>query len=74
MVSVSGGSAQPIKSITAGGGRVYPRYAGPTEVTPSATTQVLQVEGCLLNDDITIEAIPSNYGKITWNGSTLTVS
>lgn len=29
--------------------------------------------GCALSA-VTVEPIPSNYGKITWNGVTLTVS
>lgn len=54
---------------------VYPPdYTGPTSVTPSADQQVLQTEGLMLPENIIINPIPSNYGLITWNGSTLTVS
>lgn len=49
-------------------------YTGQTAVTPSDTRQVLPTAGTLLTQDITIEPIPQNYGLITWNGSTLTVS
>lgn len=49
-------------------------YTGQTAVTPSDTRQVLPTSGTLLTQDITIEPIPQNYGLITWNGSTLTVS
>lgn len=54
---------------------IYPDpYLGETEVTPSAETQVLQTNGLMLQANITINPIPSNYGLITWNGSTITVS
>lgn len=54
-------------------GRTIP-YQGQTEVTPSSETQVLQTEGFTMLENITINPIPNNYGLITWNGSTLTVS
>lgn len=53
---------------------VVPRYSGATTVTPSSESQVLETNGLLLNENITIEPIPNNYGLITWNGSILTVS
>lgn len=49
-------------------------YTGQIAVTPSDARQVLPTSGTLLTQDITIEPIPQNYGLITWNGSTLTVS
>ena len=49
-------------------------YTGQTAVIPSDTRQILPTAGTLLTQDITIEPIPQNYGLITWNGSTLTVS
>ena len=49
-------------------------YTGETEFTPSGETQVINTTGLLIPSDITINPIPSNYGLITWNGSTLTVS
>lgn len=51
-----------------------PSYPGPHEVTPSATEQVLETDAFYMNGNITINPIPSNYGLITWDGSTLTVS
>lgn len=51
-----------------------PSYPGPYEVTPSATVQVLETDAFYMNGNITINPIPSNYGLITWNGSTLMVS
>ena len=50
------------------------RYEGPYTATPSASAQVLATAGKLMTEDITVGAIPSNYGLITWDGNTLTVS
>lgn len=52
----------------------YPDYTGQTSVTPSSHVQTLHTKNTALLSDITIGAIPQNYGLITWNGSTLTVS
>lgn len=49
-------------------------YEGAYEVTPSATEQVLPTEGRVMQRDVVIAPIPSNYGLITWDGSVLTVS
>lgn len=49
-------------------------YEGPYEVTPSAESQTLATKNFRMTDDVVIGAIPQNYGLITWNGSTLTVS
>ena len=49
-------------------------YEGATTFTPSDTVQVIQTKDLVLGDDITIEPIPSNYGRIEWNGAYLTVS
>ncbi len=49
-------------------------YEGETTFTPSDTVQVIPTRDLVLGDDITIEPIPSNYGRIEWNGAYLTVS
>ena len=49
-------------------------YSGATTITPTREEQVLLTNGLLVRDNITINPIPSNYGLITWNGHTLTVS
>lgn len=49
-------------------------YEGETEVTPSDEAQVLLTSDLLMVDNITINPIPSNYGRIEWNGSIITVS
>lgn len=54
---------------------IYPNpYPGSIDITPSAEAQTLHTAGYMMPTDITIEPIPSNYGLITWDGSTLTVS
>lgn len=49
-------------------------YTGEYEFTPVATSQTIAIMGKVATQNITINPIPSNYGLITWNGSTLTVS
>lgn len=49
-------------------------YEGPYEVTPTRQTQTLATEGKHTTANIVVNPIPNNYGLITWNGSTLTVS
>lgn len=49
-------------------------YEGSYEVIPSREQQELPTEGRVMRRNVTVGAIPSNYGLITWNGSTLTVS
>lgn len=51
-----------------------PRYDGPYTVTPSAEAQTLDTSGMVMTGNLTVNPIPSNYGLITWDGSTLTVS
>lgn len=52
----------------------YPAYDGPMEVTPTRETQTLATAMRSLTGNVIINPIPQNYGLITWNGSTLTVS
>ena len=49
-------------------------YDGPYEVTPSSQKQTLATANKSLSKNVIVGPIPSNYGLITWNGSTLTVS
>lgn len=51
-----------------------PKHGGPYEVTPTNSTQVIPTSGLLMTDDFKVNPIPSNYGLITWDGSTLMVS
>lgn len=47
---------------------------GATAVTPNGTTQTVVPAGRFTTGAITVKPIPSNYGLITWDGSTITVS
>lgn len=49
-------------------------YQGPYEVTPTRETQVLHTAARTLAQDVVVNPIPHNYGLITYNGSTITVS
>ena len=49
-------------------------YEGPYEATPTQFTQTLSTEGFTMSRNVTINPIPTNYGLITYNGSTITVS
>ena len=49
-------------------------YPGAYEYTPTQETQVIEISGMMAAQNITIGAIPNNYGRITWNGSVITVS
>lgn len=51
-----------------------PYFDGPYEFTPSASAQTIAIEEKMGRSDIIINPIPNNYGLITWDGSTLTVS
>ena len=61
-------------AATISGGKPYPLYDGEYAFTPTTEEQTIETEGFALLDNITIAPIPNNYGLITWNGSTLTVS
>ena len=50
------------------------KYEGAYEWTPTGETQVIPIRAKKATADIVINPIPHNYGLITWNGSTITVS
>lgn len=49
-------------------------YDGETHFTPTREAQTVHTAGTIVDEDIIVEPIPQNYGLITWNGSSLTVS
>ena len=61
-------------TITVGGSSDLPEYEGAYTITPGTEAQILDTAYKITTDQIVIEAIPNNYGLITWNGSYLTVS
>ena len=80
LAGVGGLSAELAGEATLSAGLTIPQavaveeYTGPYEFEPLAEEQVVEISGKRATQDITIGAIPQNYGLITWNGSTLTVS
>lgn len=52
----------------------YPNYAGKYEITPSLETQTLETAYRVLSSNVVIAPIPSNYGKISYDGSTLYIT
>lgn len=67
---------EPVKRLSIPGQIIISpeEYHGGYTVTPGTTAQILHTKEKQLTEDITVEPIPNNYGLITWNGSTLTVS
>lgn len=49
-------------------------YQGEYVITPTESEQTIPILGMMATDDITVNPIPSNYGLITYNGSTIMVS
>lgn len=48
-------------------------YSGRYEVTPSESTQVLETAYHKMTENVVVNPIPSNYGRITYNGAGLLV-
>lgn len=48
-------------------------YHGPYEFTPTNRQQVIPIGGQVADLNIVINPIPSNYGKVSWNGSFLKI-
>lgn len=53
---------------------VFPDYEGEYHFTPGQETQTLETRNRVLRERIVIDPIPRNYGLITYNGRTITVS
>ena len=47
---------------------------GAATITPSTSSQIAVAAGKYTTGDIIVNPIPSDYGRITWDGSVLTVS
>lgn len=58
-------------TIVAGNAR---NYDGPYEITPTEDVQILAIENQRAVRNITIEAIPTNYGRITRYGNSLRIT
>ena len=49
-------------------------YQGAYEFTPTEDTQTIEIENKKATANITINPIPTNYGRITWNGVVITIT
>lgn len=56
------------------GAKHIPNYDGPYTVIPGDEVIILTTKDMKCLENITVNPVPSNYGKIGWNGSYLTVS
>lgn len=50
-----------------------PSYTGPTVITPSEETKVLATSEKAVSQNIIINPVPDNYGRLIWAGGILTV-
>lgn len=50
-----------------------PAWQGSYTYTPTDNEQIIPVGGMIMKDDIIIEAIPNNYGKIIHKGAKLLI-
>ena len=65
---------EPVKFRFEQGGSVDPpAYSGAYEVTPTEEEQVLATAQKMMARNVTVAPIPSNYGRIVYNGSIITV-
>lgn len=60
-------------TLSAAGGGSSDPYTGEYTVIPSEEQQTLATTGKRMLEDVVVEPIPDNYGRIAWNGSTLMV-
>jgi hypothetical protein len=70
---VSGGTLRPAKAQTAVIEWAGDPYEGPYTVTPTEQEQRISTRGKQLTADLVVNPIPQNYGKISWDGMSLTV-
>lgn len=61
----------PAEAVTVVSGE---KYTGDYEITPSTVDQTLATDHLFMTGNVTVKAIPNNYGLITYNGSFILVS
>lgn len=49
-------------------------YDGPYEATPTEDAQTFPTTGKLMTADFIVAPIPTNYGRITYDGTTIHIS
>lgn len=50
-----------------------PPYTGQTVITPSENVQTLMTADKVVTQNIIVNPVPENYGRLLWSGNTLTV-
>lgn len=73
IASVDSGTVRPAAVAIAHVDFPAEPYTGAYEFTPSGEAQTVEIEGKVAGQNITINPIPSNYGRIIWDGNTLMV-
>ena len=68
------GTLAPVQSVSGTLAIGEKPYAGPMTITPTTSAQTIPIANRRVTQDIIVEAIPNNYGLISWDGSILTVS
>ena len=58
--------------ITESGNHIY-YYDGSYEYTPNSETQIILIKDLTAKQNITINPIPKNYGKVSQIGNELTI-
>ena len=48
-------------------------YEGEYEYTPSEEEQIISIEAKTASQNITIHSVPTDYGRLTWDGGSLRV-
>ena len=72
--SISGSGTLEGTLSLSGGSIPVPEYGGPYEVTPTEEMQTLYTSGRLMSGNVTVNPIPTNYGKITVIGNRLKIT
>ena len=63
-------SVTPATTVTAAIGE---HYTGETTVTPGDAPTTLATAGMIMDADVVIRPVPSNYGRLIWDNGILTV-
>lgn len=49
-------------------------YTGSYTINPSQESQTIPIRNKVATQDITVNPIPDYYGRVTWDGSVLTIT
>ena len=74
ITSVTSDTLRPANIAIANVNLPAEKYDGEVTFTPQEYAQVIPINGKISMTNITIEPIPQNWGKISYNGYALTVS